>query len=162
MAKATRVHSTPRPTAPSCKKPSAKQIDAAPVWDDPANWPEDVFACRIDGVCLEPVIPDHAAVVFKKSESIQVGDIVGVWFRPDVLAPKSVQCIVKRLKTNLPPKFGPGSDVGGVVYFEQLNPPSCFRVKSEYILAMHKAIGFVAPGAAVDGAVDSQDMLAIG
>ena len=51
--------------------------------------------------------------------------------------------MTKRLKTNLPPKFAPGSEVEGIVYFETLNPPRCFWIKSAYIRAVYKVVGYV-------------------
>ena len=40
---------------------------------------------KLDGNCLEPLIPDGASVLLKKSEPVRAGDIVCIWFHPRIL-----------------------------------------------------------------------------
>jgi hypothetical protein len=69
--------------------------------------------------------------------------------------------MIKRLKTNLPPKIAPGSGVEGIVYLETLNPPRYFPVKSAHILAVHKVVGYIPSGRVRGEDPDERDILPI-
>jgi hypothetical protein len=86
MPKANRVHSTPRRTAP-LRKTAATLRSARPQalpTIDPEPLP-DIYCMGLDGDCLAPLIPDRAAVMIKKSEPFGVGDVVCIWFRPEII-----------------------------------------------------------------------------
>jgi hypothetical protein len=169
MAKAKRVHSTPRPTA-SLRKTSTT-LRSAPAQALPAIDPEqlpDLYCLKLAGDCLEPVIPDRATVMIKKSETFDVGDVVVIWFRPELIAPGKPQSSLKRITMNAPPwvkfpyKDHPESDVQALIMVEQLNPPTGYRLRCADIIAIHKAIGYSPAGGTIGGTVSTGDMLPIG
>jgi hypothetical protein len=134
---------------------------------DPETLP-DLYCMALDGDCLEPLIPDRAAVMIKKSEPFGVGDVVAIWFRPEVIVPGGPQSWLKRVTMNVPPwvKFPyrdhPESEVSALIMVEQLNPPIGYGIKCEHILAVHKAVGYSPAGGTIGGTVSSGDMLPIG
>lgn len=164
MAKATRVHSTQRRTAsPTLRSPPAH---ALPVVDT-EQLPE-LYCLKLDGDCLEPVIPDRAAVMIKKSETFDVGDVVVIWFRAEAVPAGEPRSWLKRITMNAPPwvkfpyKDHPKSDVAPLIMVEQLNPPVGYTVKCSDILAIHKAVGYSPAGGTIGGTVSTGDMLPIG
>jgi hypothetical protein len=78
MTQADSVHSTPRRTG---SKIQAEKPTALPAID-PTTLPDEYCLC-LDGDCLEPMIPDRAAIWLKKSETFGTGDIVCIWFRAE-------------------------------------------------------------------------------
>jgi hypothetical protein len=113
---------------------------------------DDVYCLVADGICLEPLIPHGAGVVFKKSEKLSVGDIAVIWFRPDLDLPGGHRCWVKRL-TMMFPSFvqfpfrdAPGSEISPVFSVDQFNPPKRFTIACDRVLAVHKVIGHVPIG----------------
>jgi hypothetical protein len=170
MTKAARVHSTPRRTAslrktsPTLRSPPAHALPVV----DPEELPE-LYCLKLDGDCLEPVIPDRAAVMIKKSETFDVGDVVVIWFRAEAVPAGAPRSWLKRITMNAPPwvkKFPysdhPKSDVAALIMVEQLNPPIGYTVKCEDILAIHKAVGYSPAGGTIGGTVSTGDMLPIG
>jgi hypothetical protein len=159
MAKAKSVHSTPRRTAPKIEpqKPAPHQAINPDIYPD-------VYCLSLDGDCLEPLIPNGAAVVLKKSEKIAVGDFITVWFRPGIIK-EGHSALLKRLTLNVPHwvKFPyrdhPQSDVKAIVMFEQLNPRQTYTVFCDQIHAIHKAIGYVPAGAPIGGSIKAADIL---
>jgi hypothetical protein len=128
----------------------------------------ELYSVKIDGDCLEPLIPDGAAVMIKKPEAFGVGDVVCIWFRPEAIAAGYPQSWLKRITMNLPPwvKFpyreNPKSEVSALIMVEQVNPPIGYRIKCKDILAIHKATGYSPKGGTIGGTVSSGDMLLIG
>jgi hypothetical protein len=170
MTKTTRVNSTLRRTAPL--RQTAPTLRSARPQALPTIDPEtlpDLYCMELDGDCLEPLIPDRAAVMIKKSEPFGVGDVVCIWFRPEIIAPGGPQSWLKRVTMNVPPwvkKFPysdhPKSDVAALIMVEQLNPPTGYRIKCADIIAIHKAVGYSPAGGKIGGTVSSGDMLPIG
>jgi hypothetical protein len=135
---------------------------------DPTTLPNEYCLC-LDGDCLEPMIPDRAAVWLKKSEPVGAGDIVCIWFRAEFSPPGRHQAWLKRVRLSLPPwvkKFPyndhPESDVKAVLIVEQMNPPRCYTVPCDQILAIDKAVGYSPVAVKIGGTVSSADMLPIG
>jgi hypothetical protein len=101
-------------------------VHALPVVD-PEELPE-LYCLQLDGDCLEPVIPDRAAVMFKKSEPFDVGDVVAIWFRAEAVPAGAPRSWLKRITMNAPPgvkfpyKDHPESCVQALIMVEQLNP----------------------------------------
>jgi hypothetical protein len=169
MAKANRVHSTPRRTAslrktsPTLRSPPAHALPAV----NPAELPE-LYCLKLDGDCLEPVIPDRAAVMIKKSETFDVGDVVVIWFRAEAVPAGAPRSWLKRITMNAPPwvkfpyKDHPESEVQALIMVEQLNPPTGYRLRCADIIAIHKAVGYCPAGGKIGGTVSSRDMLSIG
>jgi hypothetical protein len=116
-----------------------------------------------------PLIPDRAAVMIKKSEPFGVGDVICIWFRPEIVRPGGPQSWLKRITMNAPPwvkkfpyKDHPESDVQALIMIEQLNPPTGYRIKCADIIAIHKAVGYSPAGGTMGGTVSTGDMLPIG
>ena len=155
MTQAKSVHSTPRRTAP--KNSPSYEVDNLP----------DVYCMKLDGDCLEPLIPHGASVVLKKSERIAAGDIVCVWFHPRIIKPGMPSAWLKRLQSNIPPwvKFPyadhPDSNVQAALLLEQITPPQSYRIKCSDVIGLHKAIGF-APACEIGGSVRSDTIMPIG
>ena len=165
MTRAKSEHSTAslRKTSPVLRSPPQPAIP--PIGPD--AYP-NVYCLKLDGDCLEPLIPDGAVVQLKKSEKFGVGDVVCIWFRPEVLAPGSCQGWIKRVTLNVPPwvKFPyrehPEAEVSALVMVEQLNPPINYSLKCKHILAIHKAVGFVPCDVDIGSSISSGDLLPIG
>src|SRR4051794_34144140 len=87
-----------RKTSPSVRSAA---VPARPIID-PATFP-DLYCVALDGDCLEPLIPHGAAVVLKKSAKIEVGDVVCIWWRPELLGPDAHPAWLKRVTMNVPP-----------------------------------------------------------
>jgi hypothetical protein len=124
---------------------------------------------RLAGDCLEPTIPDGAAIYLKKSETFGAGDVVCIWFRPELVPPGENQAWLKRIRLNPPPwvkgfpyNDHPESDLKAILVVEQSNPPQCYKVRCDRILAIHKAVGYSHAIAKIGGTVSSADMLPIG
>jgi hypothetical protein len=70
MTQADSVHSTPLRTG---SKIQAEKPTALPAID-PTTLPDEYCLC-LDGDCLEPMIPDRAAIWLKKSETFGTGGL---------------------------------------------------------------------------------------
>ena len=102
MAQADRVHSTPRRTASLRKTSPTLRSPPAPLpFVDPEKLPE-LYCLKLDGDCLEPVIPDRAAVMIKKSETFDVGDVVVIWFRAEAVPAGAPRSWLKRITMTTP------------------------------------------------------------
>jgi hypothetical protein len=152
-----------RNTAPKLRSARPRPLPTI----DPHTLP-DLYCLGLDGDCLAPLIPDRAAVMIKKSEPFGVGDVVCIWFRPELVAPGGPRSWLKRITMNAPPwvkfpyKDHPKSDVAALIMVEQLNPPIGYAVKCKDILAIHKAGGYSPAGGTIGGTVRAGDMLPIG
>ncbi len=114
---------------------------------DPAALPER-YALTVVGDCMAPTIADGAAVQVSKSEKFAAGDIVVIWFRPELVKAGDAPCAVKRLSLALPPwvksfpyKDHPGSNAAAAIIFEQDNPRRTYSMKCSDVVAIHKFIG---------------------
>ena len=153
MPKADSVLSTQRrsvplrKTAPTLRSPRSEPLPTI----DPKTLP-DLYCMGLDGDCLAPLIPDRAAVMIKKSEPFGVGDVVCIWFRPEVIVPGGPQSWLKRITMNAPPwvkfpyKDHPEFDVQGFDDGRATEPPMGYRIKCADILAVHKAVGYSPAG----------------
>jgi hypothetical protein len=56
----------------------------------------------------------------------------------------------------------PQSDCKAIMMVEQLHPRTNYRVACDAILAMHKAVGYMAPGGKIDGTVSTTGIKPIG
>jgi hypothetical protein len=127
----------------------------------------DLYCLGLQGDCLEPMIPDGASVMIKKSEPYSVGDIVCIWWRPEFVKPGMHQGWLKRVRFAAPPwvkfpyKDHPKSDVQAIIVLEQINPPKTYAVPCKDILAIHKAVDY-GPPAVIGGTVRSDKMVPIG
>jgi hypothetical protein len=165
-----RNHNTKRKTASLLKSTPALRSPPVPARPaiDPTTLP-DIYCLKLDGTCLDPLIPDRSAEMLNKSESYEVGDVVCIWFKPEAVQPGANQAWLKRLTMNVPPWVKsfpytdhPKSDVLAIIVVEQLNPPISYRVKCRDILAIHKAVGYSPFGPQIGGTVSSADIRPIG
>jgi hypothetical protein len=165
MTRAKSVHSTPRRTA--SKIQPQKSIPAA---IDPTALPDE-YCLSLAGDCLEPMIPDGAAIYLRKSETFGTGDVVCIWFRPEFVPPGENQAWLKSgmaqedptepaaVGERLPYKDHPESDLKAILVVEQSNPPRCYEVRCDRIRAIHKAVGYSDAIAKIGGTVSTADML---
>jgi hypothetical protein len=170
MTQADSVHSTPRRTASLRKTSPAVRSPPPPAIPsiDPNELPDE-YCLKLDGDCLEPLIPDGSAVQFAKSEKFGVGDIVCIWFRPEFSPPGRHQAWLKQIRLNVPPwvkqfpyNDHPESDVKALMVVEQLNPRRQYHVPCDQILTIHKAVGYSPARVKIGGTVNSATMLPIG
>jgi Peptidase S24-like len=131
--------------ARSSAKTTVKKSAAKPF--DPATLPK-MYALSVIGDCMEPAIADGAEAIFSKAEKFGPGDIVVIWFRPEVVKAGMARCAMKRLTlapppwvTGFPYQDNPGSDVGALLVFEQDNPRLTYSMKCSDIAAVHKFTG---------------------
>jgi Peptidase S24-like len=131
--------------ARSSAKNASKKSAAKPF--DPATLPER-YALAVVGDCMEPAIADGAEAIFSKAEKFGPGDIVVIWYRPEILKDGMARCAVKRLTLAPPPwvkefpyKDNPKSDVAAALVFEQDNPRQTYSMKCSDIAAVHKFTG---------------------
>jgi hypothetical protein len=162
MTQAKRVHSTPRKNTLKIQPPKSP-LPAI----DPVTLPEEYCLC-LDGDCLQPMIPNGAAVHLRKSEKFSAGDVVCIWFRAEFSPLGRHQAWLKRVRLNvpswvknLPYNDHPESDVKAIMIVEQMNPPQCYSIPCDRILAIHKALGYSPTDAKIGGIVSSADMLPI-
>ena len=150
-----------KPTTKPSRAPSAP----ARPFTDPATLP-DVYCSTCEGDCLEPLIPNGATIAFSKLEAPKQGDFVVVWKRPEIVEPGRHQAIVKRLVMGIPPwvksfplKEHPQSDVHALIVAEQMNPRRAFSIKCSDVIAVHKAIGYLAEGRPQASMINTDDLL---
>ena len=105
----------------------------------------DIYANLLLGNCLEPLIPDGASVVIKKSAPYTVGDVVCIWWRPEFVKPGMHPAWLKPIRLNAPHwvkfpyKDHPKSDVQAIIVLEQINPPMTY-VRSDKLLPIGDGI----------------------
>jgi len=102
----------------------------------------NLFALRVDGDCMAPLLEDGGCVVVDKRAPPRPGDLVVLHFRQEVPAGVA-QLQVKRLVL-LPPHFvsflwtdDPRSDIAAAMVVETLNPPSRRRLECSRLMAVH-------------------------
>jgi hypothetical protein len=163
MAKADRVHSTPRRTASKIQPQKPASLPAM----DPDTLP-DLYCAKLEGDCLEPFLPDGASVALQKTATYTVGDIVCIWWQSEFIKPGMRPGWLKRIRLNAPPwvkKYPysdhPGSDVGALIVLEQLNPPRTYSVPCSHIRAIHKAIGYIPAGGKIGSKINPTAILPI-
>jgi hypothetical protein len=158
---------TRRKLTPAKPAPAARQEPSRPAID-PATLPDE-YCMALDGDCLEPVIPNGAAVMLRKSESYGVGDVVAIWLKPEAVRPGAHPVLLKRITMKAPPWVKgfpyadhPESEVAAIMMVEQLNPPASYTVTCRSILAIHKAVGYSPVDVKLGEVVAPESMLPIG
>ena len=147
--------------------PAARQEPANRAID-PATLPDE-YCMHLDGDCLEPLVPNGAAIMLRKSESYGVGDFVAVWLKPEAVRPGAYPVVLKRVRMKAPScvkQFPytdhPGSETVAIMMVEQLNPPASYTVTCRSILAIHKAVGYSPVNVKIGDPVPLEGMLPIG
>lgn len=114
-----------------------------------------VLVCR--GDCMAPSVPANAPVLVEKHSKIVPGDLVVLFFKPELVPAGGHSAILKRLVLNIPPwvkKFPyaghPESDIAAIVLVEALNPPQRFAFRCSELLGIHKCLGPVPSDARYD------------
>jgi hypothetical protein len=120
---------------------------SAPKPFDPATLPEQ-YALAVIGDCMEPAIANGAKATFSKAEKFGPGDIVVIWYRPEIIKDGMARCALKRLTLALPPwvkdfpyKDNPKSEAAAALVFEQDNPRQTYSMKCCDVAAVHKFTG---------------------
>lgn len=118
---------------------------------DPRNLPE-IYAMQADGNCMEPELADGTMLIFDRAQPPQVGNLVGFFFKRDVVLPGEHQGRVKRLVTPLTGMTFPcdlqhgGTLIGECIVFSMNNPASLLAIPCCNLLAVHKCLGPAKPG----------------
>jgi len=118
---------------------------------DPAALPDE-YGLVLAGDCMAPLLPDRATIACSRSASYEPGDLVVLWFRPELVKPGHEQCVVKRLviapprSLKFPHRDNPGSEALPIVVVEMLNPPARMMTRCAHLLAIHKVLGTVPSG----------------
>ena len=123
---------------------AAKQL---PPPSDALNLPE-WYALQCVGDCMAPTLKDGCKAVFHTKSPVKKGDVVVVWFRPEVVRPGGHQALVKRPALALRPgltfpyREHPESTVAMIAMLSMDNRPhEWLPVPCADILAMHKYVG---------------------
>ncbi len=110
------------------------------------------YGLTLEGGCLEPIIPDGAAIVMDKLQRPMAGDFACIWWRPELIRPGMYQGWVKRLTTNIPPfvkafpfEDHPESEIAATLVCEQLSPAKGYAVRCNTVHAVHKVVGYMPP-----------------
>jgi len=104
----------------------------------------DLFAMKLSGSCLAPVLMDGDEIVFTRAQAPKAGDIAIFILRPEGVQEGGFQCLIKRLAIDIPPwvtfpwRDRPTSDVRAAVIAKQTNPPRQYMIKCEHLLAVLK------------------------
>ncbi len=112
---------------------------------DPSGLPPR-YGMRVSGDCMMPEIADDDLLLFDRREPVAAGDLVIIYFRPEIVASGEFQGKVKRLVTGVPfhvtfPwRDNPKSDGAALIVAETLNPRRQFAYPCAEILAIHKCL----------------------
>lgn len=144
---AVRKHS--RPSSIALRSTAIVKRSAPPparTQIDPASLPE-MYALRVMGDCMSPLVPHGAQAVFSKTEAYKVGDIVVIWHRRDILPPGALQCGVKRLVLapmkgiKFPFVMHPQSEVAPAFFVESIHPANKrYVLDCRNVEAIHKFV----------------------
>lgn len=110
--------------------------------------PPDVYALRVRGGCMSPVITDGAVIAASKVERPKPGDFVVLWFRPECVPPHTSPVQVKKLAG----REGPN------LFIERFIPHGYFSVCPSELLGVHKAIGLF-PASRPGGSHDLKSLI---
>lgn len=130
---------------------AATGLPATPTSINPDALPDE-YGLAVAGDCMAPLLPDGVAIVCSRSATYQRGDLVVLWFRPELVKPGHPQCLVKRLLmpppdfVKFPHRDSPGSEALPVVMVEMLNPHAHAWVECAKLLAIHKVLGTMPSG----------------
>lgn len=100
------------------------------------------------GVCMSPEIEDGTPLVFDRREPCRVGDIVGIWFRPECTPPGQHQILIKRLVRGLPEHMAlPGNRTSSAsIRVQMLNPFREWDIPARRLLGLVRCVGPVPEG----------------
>ncbi len=121
------------------------------VFLDPAKLPP-IYAVRLDGACMSPVLKDGERVVLSSRDAPEPGDLIGIWLRPEAIQ-FGAQLRIKRLVRRPPPGVcfpyadDSKSSEPATFVIDCINPPAPRRVRCANVLALHKVIGVLADNA---------------
>jgi hypothetical protein len=112
----------------------------------PEELPEH-YAMDCEGTCLEPMVMDGTKLLFSRDERYMPGDLVALYFRPEIVKPGEHQVLVKKLVLGVPHRFwkdpscNAGSNIKPVVIVEMLNPRKMIYINPDALLGIHKCLG---------------------
>ncbi|WP_158808441.1 hypothetical protein [Beijerinckia sp. L45] len=117
---------------------------------EPSTFPP-VYGLPISGSHMAPEYTNGCVARIDRDAVYRAGDVVAVWYRPEVLKPGSAQAMFMRVV--IMPSFGrvdfpyndhPDSEVQSVVMLgSDDKPDTMLPVRCSWILAIHKAVGAV-------------------
>ena len=128
--------------------PAAATGLPAETFVDPARLPER-YATVCVGACMAPKIPDGSYLAVSAVEPCKPGDLVVLYFRPELVKPGHPQGLIKRLVMAPPPwiKFPmreqPQSEVKAILLVEMDNPRQQLIVRCDQLLGIHKCLGVI-------------------
>ena len=108
----------------------------------PDELPE-TYCMECEGTCLEPFVMDGTKLLFSRDECYKPGDLVCLFFRPEVVKPGEHQLLVKKLVLAPPHRFwkdpscNAGSNIKPVVIVEMLNPRKMLYINPDALLGIH-------------------------
>ena len=108
----------------------------------------------VSGSCMAPAFPDGCRVKVTKTEPYARGDVVVVWFRPELITPGGLPGMIKRIGMMPPPhvktfpyKDHPQSEVLALIMLKTNDQPDkLLRVRCRDVLAIHKVVGLLEEG----------------
>lgn len=138
---------------PSTAPAAAPGLPPKPAFVDPHIFP-DRYGLEIVGHCMAPAYPEGSKVEVAKSEPYGHGDVVALWWRPELVAAGCAPCMIKRVVmmpapwvTGYPYKDCPKSDVAAVIMLVRDDrPEEMMRIRCADVLAIHKCVGILAAG----------------
>ena len=130
---------------------SGEQRSAVPS-TDPTTF-TGLYGVAVVGDCMAPDYPDGCLAKVSPEEPYDAGDVVVVWFRPEIVAPGRAPAMIKRIVVMPPPwvesfpyKESLNSEVRAAIMLGRDDrPDEMFGMKCAHILAIHKCIGILEP-----------------
>lgn len=129
------------------------QAAAQPVaFLDPTMLPE-LYGLRVKGGCMAPDYPDGCSIKISQVEPYARGDVVCVWFRPEVLKPGGFPALIKRMVMMPPPwvtafphRDNPRSEVSALLMLGTNDrPDKMLEILCADVIAIHKVLGILTP-----------------
>jgi hypothetical protein len=95
------------------------------------------YAIRLEGACMEPLLPDGCRIAVDGLSAVKPGDIVLIHRDPRFVPPGEYKLLAKRLVADHRSQSGPREGL----LVEMLNPPKQIFVPAAHIVAVHRVEG---------------------
>lgn len=95
---------------------------------------EDVFAMKVCGDCMAPLLTHGQMVVVDKTAKMQPDDLVIFFLKPEYVAKGNFQCAIKRLILNA----RAGGDIKPVLIVADASGKT-YAIPAEHLLGVYKA-----------------------
>lgn len=100
-----------------------------------------VYSCVCKGTRLEPMYADGTRFSFSIEDTVEPGDYVLLWRKPELTRQGHVQPLLKRLVTPLPTMEQAAQPIPPIMVVETHNPPRSYVVALDEVMAIHKCRG---------------------